>query len=371
MWQLERHQIPALLLKDTTLEELYRTPEMACIQKIEILIKKSDMYKVYRLMRDMDYEGQEDRVGNGVIYTRVPGITVEFYNEIPIENKAFRKFFADPVWKYLRMEGYQWIHILTQEELYLYYVGKLVEQYMIGDLQIRDLLDFWLYQRTLNDDFPWKHVKSLLDKAKWQEFVSQVDLLSGLWFGGEEKEQYTTALELEEYILSHCPENERLDRELLPQEKFRLDFYRRNRKKEWAAKKLAWMFPSWEYMHHLFPVLDEHPKLLWWCWMCRYFRVIRKIMSGNMKKRWLRVTLRFSDFKEKIKSFFRKKEKNCEEEETEEKAVEATLETLVEDTETTTGMEMSVEAENDREELQKIIESCEEDVSTFDVKKKA
>lgn len=302
IWQLEQHGIDALFLSDTSVEGLYLRPDMASVRQIEILVDKKDILQIHRLMRDMDYEQKEDRLANGTIYVRVPGIQVVFYDRVPIENKAFRKYFSEPVRKYLRMEDYRYIHILSDEEEYLYRAGRLVELYITGGLKVRDIMDFWQYQKLLDESFPWKTVNDLLDKAKWRKFVQQAGVLATLWFEDGARQQYGLALELEEYIFSHGKENEHLDRMLLPDEKPRLDFYWHNKEEEWSMKKREWLFPPKEYMCQLFPVLERIPFLLLFCWIIRDIRFLNSMISNKWKKCWFRIRVRFSDMRERSRT---------------------------------------------------------------------
>ena len=75
-----------------------------------------------------------------------------------------------------------------------------------------------------------------------------------MWFGGEGHYEYTTALELEEYILSKDMESRELDAKLLPFARIGLDFYNRDREEEWTIKRKEWFFPPREYMEQFFPV---------------------------------------------------------------------------------------------------------------------
>lgn len=333
IWQLEKHGIDALLLSDTSVRELYPMSEMASFGQIEILVDKANLAQVYRLMRDMDYEQEDDRLGNGNVYVRVPGIRIVFYGEIPIRNKVITKYFSGPIKKYLRMENYseqnalrqsalglagvysvkyRYIHILSDEEEYIYRVGRMVELYLAGVLKIRDILEFWLFQKVLDEEFPWKAVKELIEKAKWTDFAHQVDVLSSLWFGEGGRQQYGIALELEEYILLPGRENKHLDRVLLPQEKARLDFYRRDRKEEWLLKRREWRFPPREYMCQFFPILDKYPFLIIFCWGIRGYRIYSRMCAAKCQKVWLRLSVRFLDIKEKMKGLIRRREEEEE-----------------------------------------------------------
>ncbi|HCT91181.1 MAG TPA: hypothetical protein DF613_07365 [Lachnospiraceae bacterium] len=313
MWQLERYGIEALILSDTRVEGLYPKPEMANLGRLEILVNKMSLPQIHRLMRDMDYGEVENRMGTGALYERIPGIRVMFYDEMPVHNKAYKKYFSASLKKYPCLENYHYIHTLSAEDGYLYQVGKMVEFYLAGDLRIRDVLDFWQYQRAAEDVVQSKKVKDFFQRVKWQEFVHQMGLLATLWFGDGAARQYGVALELEEYILSSGRENKRLDQRLLPYEKSRLDFYWRNRDAEWAVKKREWLFPSREYMYRFFPVLNQYPFLLFFCWAIRWLRFLKQFAANRWRKVWCGISVRFLDIKEKMKGLIRKREENLSE----------------------------------------------------------
>lgn len=309
MWQLERRKIDALMLMDTSVTELYFKPEMAAVDQLEILVDARNLPQIHRFMLEMDYEKQEDRIGNGNIYTRVPGIRIVFYGELPIENKAFKKYFSGPLKKYLPAGNWKHIHVLSEEEEYLYRVGRLVESYITGMLRIREILDFWQYRNALDEGFEWKNVQSLIEKAKWQEFVHQVHVLASLWFDSGIRQQYGTALELEEYIFSLGRENRSLDQRLLPHERARLDFYWRDRDKEWSSKIRDWMFPPREYMERFFPVLKKYSFLLFLFWVVRDVRFLKRYCFDKISKMWFQIRVGVLGIKEKMKGLLKRMHK--------------------------------------------------------------
>lgn len=313
MWQMEKHGIQTLLLSGTDVQELYPTPEMSYIEQLEFLVDKEKMPAVDALMEEMAYERKENRLGNGKIYIRTPGIQVIFYDRIPIRNKVLNRYFSDSIKRYLKFAQYKFVHGLSMEELYIYRAGRLVELYVTGLLKIRHVLDFWQYQRSLDESFQWKIVEDLLEKAKLHEFIYQVAILSSLWFGDGGKYDYSTALELEEYILSNGRENRRLDAAILPGEMERLDFYRRDREEEWTHKKREWLFPPKEYMVLTFPVLEKHGGLLVFCWAVRSLKLFKKLGANKCKEAADGINTWFSNMKAKLKKTSKEEEEEKEE----------------------------------------------------------
>lgn len=309
LWQLERYGIDTLFLTSSGAAEMYDKPEMAHTEQIEFLVGKKYLPQIHRFMRDMNYEQQEDRLGKGTVYTRVPGIRVVFYNAVPVENKVIKKYFSEPVRKYKYMENYRYIHTLSREEEYLYRAGRLVESYVTGMLKIREILDFWQFQKLLDETFRRETTAELAAKAGWEEFIHQINVLAALWFEDGVRQEYGLALELEEYITARGQENKRLDKMLLPYEKARLDFYWRDREGEWAAKKREWLFPPKEYMSQFFPILGKYPFLLVFCWLIRDLRFVKTVCAGRCRQIWISIRVRLLDAKEKFMDFMRRKGK--------------------------------------------------------------
>lgn len=310
-WQLERYQIHALWLTGSDMYDNYYKQEMGHISAIEVAVRKKDLPRIHRLMLEMDYEQKENRMGKGIIYTRIAGIRVIFYAGVPFENKVLKKYFSQPIANRLCLDGYQYIHVLGRQEEYVYRYGRLVEAYIVGELKIRLVMNVWQYEQRLGENFPREMLQDLWKKAQLSEFVKQVKLLSQLWFGEVGNEECGTALELEEYILTR-KHNKWLDEALIPHERMRLDFYRRDREREWLRKKKQWWFPSREYMTELFPTLERYPFLLSYFRLVRMFRFFRFMCSRCMRQQLLKAATKYLSIKEKWKERFGKKEEEAE-----------------------------------------------------------
>ncbi len=283
-WQLERHHIHALLLAGAECRELYPQPEMAYPGAIRILLADKDMGAVHQFMTEMDYERQENRIDTGIIYTRTPLLKVIFYTQFPVENKLYQKYFSEPIKKYQVQSGYCYIHSLEPEDEYLYMIGRIVELYVRKLLKIRDILDYWSFCRSVNQDFEWELVRDFLQKARFAEFTRQIDSLAQMWFGAEDIPYDDMTERLEEYILSDGDGYRALGEQLLPRETMRLNFYQRDREKEWSLKKKTWFFPPRDYMVQFFPILEKFPFLLVFCWVIRHIRLLRRFLMKEWKK---------------------------------------------------------------------------------------
>lgn len=296
-WQLEKHKIHGLILSGSGVKKLYPSYEMSHIEQIQVLVEKEKLPFFCALMESMDYEKTENRIGSGIIYTRTPNIKVILYEELPIENKVLKRFLTASLKSYVSRENYRFVHRFSEEEEYIYRAGMLVELYVRGILKIREIVDFWSFQKQIRSEFQWKIVREQIEKAKIKEFVKQIDVLAKLWFTEEKQEDYETALELEEYIISNGKENKELDNKILPSERVRLDFYRRDREAEWRYRKKKWLFPPKEDMLTTYPILERFSFLIVFFWACRLMKILRKLCANYIKRALARLRAGFFKIK--------------------------------------------------------------------------
>lgn len=277
MWQLEQHHIQALLLSGTERYELYDIKGTGNIDSLEFLVEFGNMRKIPSLMYAMDYEKKEEHGCQGLLFVRSPGIKIRFLKEIPYERRTVQKLFE-------RLLGDKtYVGRLTTEQQYIYNVCSLMEHYLLGDITIRQILDFRLHKEKYGGMMSEYEIEEILKKAHIREFEQCLVKLGSLWFGeGVPPEEALTAIALEEYVLNPGRVDSELDERLLPADRDRLDFYDRDRAEEWRSKKKIWVFPPKDYMKQIFPILEKIPLLLVFCWCVRGFRILKKIVKYNM-----------------------------------------------------------------------------------------
>lgn len=283
-WQLKRHGINGFLLRGTESRKLYFQWELGYTSALEILVDEEDLDRIHTMMVSMDYELEENREIRGKVYTRVPGIKVIFFDEVPVGNKVLYKHLTEHAKRYFYLQKKDWFFTMELPMRYLYYVGKLADAYMLGELKIRDILDYYLLIRQDRMKEVLKSTVDIVEKAGLAEFLKQVGILAKLWFGDGRNDDPSRAFMLEEYIFSKGMEKRILDSAIIPYEKTRLDFYQRDREEEWGQRRMEWFLPSQEYMSQIFPILNRFPYLIGICWGIRGIRFFRKSMAEYRKR---------------------------------------------------------------------------------------
>lgn len=300
-WQLERKQIHFLILEGVELRELYPQKEMRKMDCIRILVSKGDLPRIDTLMRSMDYEPQENREDDGILYYKIPGVYVMFYDKIKFVNQKLERYFDSPVRMYSRKKGYRYLRCFDKEEAYLYMAGRAANDYALGRATVRTVLDFWLYERARKEELNWPYVDKVLKKHRILEFSERLLKLGDIWFQNgisDEPEIYNA---MEAYILSKGEQGRQLSGKILPLLQDVADFYKRDRRREWMNREKEALFPPRDYMEGLFPVLKKFPSLYSLCCLLRLFRIwfskVKQFFAG--KRDWLKEKLKPEKDREK------------------------------------------------------------------------
>ena len=272
-WQLERKKIHFLILEGTGLRELYPQKEMRRMDAIHILVSKGDLVRIDTIMRSMDYELQENREDEGILYYKIPGVYVKFYDKIKFVNEKMERYFDSPVRMYSKKKGYRYLRCFDKEEAYLYMAGKAANDYALGRATVRTVLDFWLYEKAHKEELNWPYVDKVLKRYKILEFSERLLKLGDIWFQNGISDEMEIYNAMEAYILSRGEQGRQLSGKILPLLQDVADFYKRDRQREWMKREKEALFPPKDYMEGLFPVLKKFPWLYSMCCLLRLFRI--------------------------------------------------------------------------------------------------
>ncbi len=272
-WQLEKNRIYSMIVEGCVLRTLYLHKEMRRMDRIRVWIQKGELGRIDAIMRSMDYEISENREDEGVLYYKIPGIYVAFYENLRFVNEKLEKYFDSPLWMFQKVRGCRYLRCFDKEEAYIYMAGKAASDYALGRTVVRSVLDFWLYEQRHSQELDWPYVDKILKKYKILEFSKRLKKLGDIWFGNEISNEMEIYSAMEAYIFSKGEQGRQLSGQILPLLQDVADFYRRDRKNEWLQKKKEWLFPEREYMEKFFPVLKKHHWLMPVCRLIRWCRI--------------------------------------------------------------------------------------------------
>ncbi len=271
--RLEKEHIHSMILDGLSLRDLYPHREMRKMDKIRIWVQKSEIGRIDGIMQSLGYKPCENREDQGLLYYRIPGVYVTVCDKMRFVNKRLERFFDSPMWMFPKVDGYRYLHCLDKEEAYIYMVGKSANEYALGRMSVRSVLDFWLYEKQHEEELNWPHIEKVLNKHKILEFSEHLLELGNIWFANGVSERMDIYSAMEVYIFSKGKHGRQISGKILPLLQDVADFYKRDRRDEWFRKKRTWIFPPKEYMEALFPILKKFPFLRPVCWLLRLWRV--------------------------------------------------------------------------------------------------
>lgn len=285
IWQLERNRIYFMLLEGTEFRDLYPHKEMRKMDRIRILISKGDLQRVHDIMLSMDYEQQENREDDGILYYKIPGIYVAFYEKLQFVNKKLEQYFDSPIRIFSKVKGFRYFKRFDKEEAYIYMAGRAASDYALGRASVRTVLDFWLYEGACKEELNWPYIDKILKRFRILEFSERLLKLGDIWFHNEISDEMEIYNAMESYILSKGEQGRQISGKILPLLQDVADFYKRDRQREWLSREKEFIFPPKEYMAELFPVLKRFPWLYSWCCLVRLWRIwFSKLKQGFGEK---------------------------------------------------------------------------------------
>lgn len=275
---LERSGIPAVVLRGSHIRGFYPVQEMSLEERIDILTVEGARREIRSVLEELDFEWRRGGEKGSSLYYRIPGAWLCIREELDFTSKEMKRYFRGFLGRMSAHEEYQFITEMSPELEYIYQICRITERYATGEIEIRDLMNLWMllkkHQKTLDFHFIAKEVSGVIPA----NFFQHITTLTDIWFGKKDMPQGELDVyeAMEAYILTKGESGWEMSSKLLPLIKTVADNYQRNRRREAFNKKVRWIFPEYEYMVTLYPMLESAEILLPACWL---FRILRTVVS--------------------------------------------------------------------------------------------
>ena len=278
-------EIPFLPLKGSLLRPMYPKPEMRTMCDLDILIHKEDLEKAGQWLLEQGFT-REEGFDHDIPYTKLPYLHVEFHYRLFSENtSASLSRFFDGIWEQAKpLSQGSWEYALPAEWFAAYLTAHFAKHAAVSGSGARSVLDLWLYAQKV----PMEEDKlfALLDKMHLTAFYQRMLKLGECWMEG-----------------IPCPE------ELLPVQQYLLqsgvygtEQHRVLSQSAQAQSKgkhlLRRFFPPMSQMRYHFPILQNRPVLLPFCWVGRWIRVLKKGTDNFQREMELLKTLSREEMEE-------------------------------------------------------------------------
>lgn len=265
----EEAQIDHIALKGALLRDFYPEPWMRTSCDIDILVKNDDLARACELLSSKAEYKQTARTGHDVSFYSPTGVHLELHFSL-VEDSIFsdRTYMFESVWdRTVVADGKKHTYLMTEEMFYFYHIAHMAKHFLCGGCGIRTFLDLWILENRV--DFNAEKRAELISEGKFSSFAENAKRLAAVWFDGAEHDQISK--DFERFVLCGgaygTVENE-----------VNLGVAGRGTRAKYIFRRI---FPQYNSMKNLYPVLERRKFLLPFCHVRRWFRII---FRGGVKK---------------------------------------------------------------------------------------
>lgn len=272
---LEEKKIPYLPLKGTVIRGLYPRPELRTMGDADILIPRQFYEQVVPIVREQGYEFGLETTHD--FSWRSAGLYLELHHCLVPEDEDFYDYYADS-WRFARPIPGVSRHEMSVEDTYLFLFTHFTKHCRCSGVGIRQMTDLWLYAKA-HPDMDQAYLQQELEKLGLSAFYANVRETLRVWFGDGAESQMTRVIT--EHIANSgvfgFDKNSQLVHALKVMGTDTV------KKPKWKLY-LDQVFPPYDRMCYIFPVLKKWPVLLPFYYVWRLFRAVFLHNSTSMEK---------------------------------------------------------------------------------------
>ena len=253
---LEACGIPFVPLKGAAIRPLYHEPWHRTSGDVDILVSRERLDEAIGAARtQLKYENKGFYAYDVSLWSP-NGIHFELHFDF-----AETHVNKDQFWENAVAEPGHYCHRLSNEMLILAHVAHMAKHFLVGGCGLRPFLDLWFMQEKLSYDEA--RLKQMLQDAGLQSFYVKVNELLDAWFHDGKKDGLLTGME--EYVLYGGVYGNQEN----------IIVMKRARGYSSVRYLLERLFPPVDAMKYRYLVLNKHPWLLPWFWLCRAARHVK------------------------------------------------------------------------------------------------
>ena len=292
-------KVPAVVLESAAVRRLYRLPETAANSPLRLYIPEERYYMARGYLFDMGYETDRFYTGFGEHMKRVGGFQVEIYHHLPFLTKNYKKHMKSLLDRAYPDKKYPVLKVLSLESSYMFRMAEACYHFCTASLQIRELLDLYLFYKLFHKDMNKKFLDARIKELDISLLSQSLLHMADMWFSSRKdslfpypKDSISLFDDMESRILSNgmvgadsISEAAKLRKAIKDAEnKEERAAKWRKWKEKWknrfdgVKKQLRWIFPESSYMKSLYPGLENAPFLLPLYWIRRDFKLLRIMM---------------------------------------------------------------------------------------------
>ncbi|MBQ7907207.1 MAG: nucleotidyltransferase family protein [Clostridia bacterium] len=272
----DENGIEHLKMKGTILKRLYPYPEMRLMSDADIFVNMDKYGRIEEILKGLGFTF--DFESNHEVGWKKEDICIELHKKlIPSYNEDLYAYFEDPWQRLIPVEKSQ--YKMSDEDTFVYIFTHFAKHYRDGGIGIKFMTDFYVYLETYKS-LDFAYIEAELEKMKLLEFWHNTKNLIDVWFYGRECDKISAFITHKIFESdAYGTEKAKLEAQAV---KAAQGKGAKNAKKRQLGRVL---FPKYENMCIMYPVVKKAPILLPFMWVWRFFEVLFT-RRKNIKKQF-------------------------------------------------------------------------------------
>lgn len=271
----EKEQVRCMPVKGLFLKKLYPQSDFRTMSDIDILIDTENTQKSGIIMRSLGYICKSSGTAHHDVYFKAPVMNIEIHRQLfsDITFKNLSEYYNDVFINAEKIDDYEFVYKMTDEECYIYVLAHLYKHYSKGGIGIRSVIDIYVLNHNIYEKLDKQSLNRKLDRLELLDFRNKITDLSEVWFG--EKKETSELVKLSDYVLNsgtYGTMSNFINNQI--KEKGKMGYF------------IYCAFPPMSHMKNKYFVLNKAPFLLplFWIW--------RLISSAITKRNMVKLKLK-------------------------------------------------------------------------------
>ncbi|MBO4622631.1 MAG: nucleotidyltransferase family protein [Bacilli bacterium] len=240
-------------LKGAVLQKLYPRIEYRNMTDIDILIRKNDVEKAAKVLKELSYK-YDSFSGNHYVFTKAPYMHLELHIDLIHKSYDTSTYYND-IWNSVRIQ-----HddnninefVFTDNDFYIYHIIHMAKHFCVGGSGLRTIIDFFIYLKEKKDYLDFEYIDNELEKVGLKKLSDIVKDCIDYIFYHQEKENIDDILTIIDYIFDSGTYGHTKNSSIV-------GVVKEGNKKKYIFRRL---FPTYKEMKARFLVLEKVPILL-------------------------------------------------------------------------------------------------------------
>lgn len=267
----EKNNIDMLLLKGSYLKFMYPATYYRYMGDIDTFVRLEDFERAHSVLAKLSYKMDSDG-GKDRIYIKDPYIFLEQHHNLVEQDLTKVNKYFENIWQRSGLKkGYSHIYLMTPEDIYIHLISHAVHHFYYAGIAPRIFLDFYVFLEKNKEKLNMQYVHSVLQDFGYLQFSKKVVELSYRWFS-ENGSGISKDNKLDLFVAS-CGNFGQIEHNVGIRSANMTANGKNPSKVKFILKQI---FPPFNRIASVFPVLKKLPVLLPVLWVAYIFIKIKK-----------------------------------------------------------------------------------------------